>query len=355
MDFLLRLKYLVWDFALYFLIDFITVILFSFFVYKIFKSKAPEVKKKLLLSLVFIFLVFVLAFSGFEAYFRYVYDESDGLGYLKVNSKWHQRHVIFNAYFYRDRDFTIQKQEGVKRIGVLGDSITFGGGIENVNDRFSNLLEKKLKDSGYKVEVYNLGKPGYDTEGEIAEYQKVKNLDFDIIIWEFFLNDIQPEGKSTGTPIIAKNSQTANFVQFFSDKSYFFDFIFWRLSTRYQKTFEQLKNADLAQYEDQNILNHHKLIIADFLRELNLENKKVIVVIFPFINLLGPSYPAGDIHQMISSYFKDNEVEVVDLLEDLKNEDPKSLIASRFDAHPNEEVHTLVADKLYEKVIKLLK
>ncbi|OGD88967.1 hypothetical protein A2693_00950 [Candidatus Curtissbacteria bacterium RIFCSPHIGHO2_01_FULL_40_12] len=350
-----HLSYFLSDFSLYLVVNFVLFCLSLFFIYKIFKSKASERKKKLLLSLVFVFFVLVLAFSVFEAYFRYVYDESDGLGYLKVNSKWHQRHVIYNAYFYRDRDFTVEKKEGVKRIGVIGDSIAFGGGIKNVNDRFSNLLEKKLKDSGYKVEVYDLGKPGYDTEGEIAEYQKVKNLDFDIIIWEYFLNDVQPQEKSTGTPIIARNSQTANFVQFFSDKSYFFDFIFWRLSTRYQKTFEQLKTADLAQYEDQNILNHHKLIIADFLKELNLENKKVVVIIFPLLAFLGPDYPAGEIHNQMANFFEDNGAEVIDLLDYLKDKNGRDLWASQFDSHPNEFVHRLAADKLFDKVKPLFR
>jgi hypothetical protein len=81
-----------------------------------------------------------------------------------------------------------------------------------------------------------LGKLGFDTAGEIEEYQWVKHMNFDIIIWQYFLNDIQPKGESTGTDIIDRNSQQAIFVKQISDRSYFFDFIYWRLSSKYGRT-----------------------------------------------------------------------------------------------------------------------
>ena len=349
-----RLSYFISDFSWYLVFNIIFFGFFLFFIYKIFKSKAAQTKKKLLLSLACFFIISIFTFSGFEAYFRYVYDKSDGLGFLRVNSKWHKRHVVHNSYFYRDRDFSIEKQKNVKRIGVMGDSITFGGGIENVNDRFSNLLEKKLRENGYTVEVYNLGKPGYDTDGEIAEYQNVKNLNFDIIIWQYFLNDIQPQGKSTGTPIISQESKKGEIITFFSNKSFFFDFLYWRFSAKYDKTFKLLENADLTQYKKEQILRFHKQIISNFVNELNNEGKKGLVIIFPFVHLIGPEYPASEIHQDISSYFKDQGVTVIDLLELLKDKKAEDLIASKFDSHPNEEVHKLASEELYKKIIDYL-
>lgn len=300
--------------------------------------------------LLFTLLTVVLTASIIEAYFRYVYDESDGLGFLKVNSRWHKRHVVTNNYFFRDRDFVAQKPKSTVRIGIIGDSITFGGGIKNPEDRFSNLLEQKLRSSGAKVDVYNLGKSGTDTEVQIREYQKVKHLDFDIIIWQYFLNDIQPSEKSTGTSIINQSSQTGRVVSFLSEKSYFFDFLFWRYSQRYKNTFEKLKNADLAQYKNQEVLQKHKQDIAGFINDLAREDKKIVVIIFPFVHLVGQNYPAENIHEEMGEFFKANGAQVIDLLPNLRNKDPKQLIASRFDPHPNERVHSLAAQKLFEKI-----
>lgn len=349
-----RLAYFLGDFY-----PFLILIVFSFFAVifitvTVFKSTLSQNLKKLELSFLSFFIFLILMFVISEAYFRYIYDVSDGLGFLKVNEKWHKRHVVYNSYFFRDRDFDPIKKEGIVRIGVLGDSIAFGGGIENVDARFSNILEKKLKESTKNVEVYNLGKPGYDTEAEINEYERIKNLNFDIIIWQYFLNDVQPLEKSTGTSIISKNSQKAKIIKWAGDKSYFLDFAYWRLSSRYQNTIRELKDADINQYKNEEVLTRHKEQIADFIKSLKEENKQVLVIIFPFINLVGPSYPAIQVHSEMSNYFKDREVDVIDLLDDLKDKNPQNLVASKFDAHPNEDVHKLAADKLFEKIMPLL-
>ncbi|MEX2028369.1 MAG: SGNH/GDSL hydrolase family protein [Candidatus Curtissbacteria bacterium] len=351
-----------WAHASYFLKDFVIyiILLISSFTllvigaFKIYKSALSPRRKKIILALASTAFCLVLVFSFFEAYFRYVYDESDGLGYLKVNQRWNDRHVIFNSYFVRDRDFNFDKKEEITRIGVMGDSLAFGAGIKNVDNRFSNLLEKKLKETGENVEVYNFGKPGHDTQAEIEEYRKLKTLNFDIIVWEYYLNDIQPQESSTGTPIINRNSQRAEIVKLMSDKSFFLDFLYWRFSSKYQKTIQDLKTADLNQYKNAEVLESHKKAIKDFLDELKSDNKQVVVIIFPFIQFLGPSYPAEEIHKQMSGYFSENGVQVIDLLPDLKDKSPKEVMASRFDAHPNEFVHRLATERLYEKVTVLL-
>jgi hypothetical protein len=342
-----KLLYFANDFSLYIFLVAATFLILIFFGYKVFKSPIGPAAKKLLIALMGGLFSFILVFSLFEAYIRYIYDEPDGLGFLKVNSKWHQRHVVTNTYFVRDRDFKTEKEEGTARIGVIGDSISFGGGIERVEDRFSNLLEKKLNENGQKVEVFNLGKLGYDTQGQIEDYEKFKHLNFDIIVWQYFLNDIQPQNQSTGTPIISANSNKAKILEFLSDKSFFFDYVFWRFSARYANTFEQLKNADLAQYRNPDVFENHKSQITEFIKQLKNEDKKVVVLIFPFVHLLGESYPA-EVHKQIKGVFSANGVETIDLLDFLKSEDPLTLVAGRFDPHPNEKVHELAAQKLFE-------
>lgn len=342
-----RSSYFLKDFFPYLVLLILSLIVLIFASYKIYKSDTQKKKKQVFLATVFTIFTIVLVFSGFEAYFRYVYDVPDGLGYLKVNRKWHERHVIHNNYFFRDRDFDTDKKEDITRIAVLGDSIAFGGGIEKVEDRFSNILEKKLREAGKNVEVYNLGKPGYDTQAEIEEYEKVKHLNFDILVWEYFLNDIQPKGKSTGTPIIDQNSQKGKIVTFASDRSVFFDFVYWRFSQRYQRTFQALKTADLNQYKNQQVLEDHKKAISDFVKNLEEEKVKTFVIIFPPTLFLGPDYPAKDIHETMGEYFEKLGLKITDLLPDLMSEDRNKLIASKFDPHPNETVHNLAAQKLF--------
>lgn len=60
----------------------------------------------------------------------------------------------------REENFSVEKPEEVYRILVLGDSYTYGNGIEE-SERYSNVLERKLN-SRYsrEIEVINAGYPG---------------------------------------------------------------------------------------------------------------------------------------------------------------------------------------------------
>ncbi len=352
-NFWAHFSYFIKDFYGYLIALTVASLLLLFLTYKIFESERSLKRKKVYISLVFSAFMLIVCFSAVEGYFRFVYDQSDGLGFLQVNKKWHERHVVFNSNFYRDRDFGQTKKEGVIRIGAIGDSLTLGGGIKDVNNRYTNILEKKLKEAGYNVEVFNLGKSGEDTQEEIADYQKIKYLNFDIIVWEYFLNDIQPLNASTGTTVINNEAVVSPVIKFISQKSYLLDYLYWRLSARYQKTFAELKNADLNRYKEPDTLANHEKQIADFLKQLKEDNKKVVIIIFPFVHLL-PDYPASDVHEEMSRVFRENGVEAIDLLDYLKGKQAKDLVASRFDFHPNEYVHSLAADRLLEKMLPLL-
>lgn len=349
--------------ATYFFKDFwlyLILILLSFFAFLIvlaknFRSESAQTRKMARIMTFFLLFAIILTFSLFEAYFRYVYDESDGLGFLMVDKRWHARHVVFNNYFFRGPDLEVNKKEGTKRICAIGDSITFGGGIKNVDDRFTNILEEKLKEQGANAEVYNMGRSGYNTKGEIADYERIKHLSCDIIIWQYFLNDIQHADKSTATPILISQGRQYGIVKALSDRSFFFDFLYWRYTSRYKDTFVAVQHADLDAYKNEPVFNEHKQDIESFVKKIKEEEKKpIIVIIFPFVHLL-PSYPADDVHQKMGQIFRDAGAETIDFLDYLKDKNGQDLIASRFDNHPNEYVHALAAEKLLEKVAPLVK
>lgn len=350
----LRFIYFLGDFAPYIILLLITFSISAFSAFKIYKTDTAQTKKKIFISLLSTFALFVLGFCSFEAYFRYLYDIPDGLGFLKVSQKWTDRHVVHNNYFFRDRDFENDKRPQTIRIGVLGDSIAWGGGIENVDDRFSNRLERQLNEAGYQAEVYNLGKPGFDTDGEVGIFENVRHLNFDFIIWEYFLNDIQPVEKSTGTTIIETNRDLPAYVAFFTNKSYFLDYLYWKLTPIHQKTYVQLKQADIAQYKNEELLANHKEKIKNYLQSFKGTNTKIIAVIFPNLLVLEENnYQAEDIHKIMTEVFEKNKVEVVDLLTELRGKDGTYYMASKFDPHPNEEVHEIAAQKLFEVISSL--
>jgi hypothetical protein len=354
-----HLSYFIRDFSIY-----LALIIISFFalagtLYFVFKVKEKKFVHKIILGLTFWIFLFVIVFSAFEGYFRYIYDKTDTLGFLKVNQKWMQRHVTYTTYkqyYFRTKPFNSEKPPpGTIRIGVMGDSLAFGAGIKDPANRFSDLLEKKLNDSGVKVQVINFAIPGYDTNGEIETYNGVKDLHFDILVWSYFLNDIEDQFNSPGTAILAKNSQRARVLEAMSNFSYFFDYIYWRITSTHQTTINELGQADLNAYRNPDQLSKHYSDITNFLSELKSDHVVPVTIIFPYFALIGPNYPAYDIHQTMDKVFGDNGVATVDLIGDLKDKDARSLWASNFDPHPNEYVNRLAADRLFDKIVPIIK
>lgn len=69
--------------------------------------------------------------------------------------------VSINSIGIRDKEITLPKDKNVYRIAVLGDSYTYGWGV-NITDTWVRHLESQLQVKGKKVETVNLGKPGAD-------------------------------------------------------------------------------------------------------------------------------------------------------------------------------------------------
>lgn len=311
-----------------------------------------KIRKKLSLAIISAILFFSFGFTLTEAYFRFVYDQSDGLGFLKVNSKWHERHVLVNGDFKRDREFVIQKTTGIKRICAIGDSITFGYGIENVNNRYTEILAKKLLDDKHQVEIYNLAVSGGNTRDAIDTYRKFKFLDCDIVLYQYTLNDIRTNEDQA--KLFGESSRLSPLVKSITDRSYFLDFLYWRLSQRYASTFEKLKAIDFQEYEDSGEMTRHLAELHQLSGEIKNDGTKMIVVIFPMFYSLDNNYP-GWIHALIGSYSEKEGATVVDLLPLAIGHDVRDLRASPFDAHPNEYFHNLAAQSLYEPIKELIR
>src|SRR3989338_11317076 len=118
-----RIAFFFKDFLPYIIGLLVILALFVLLVAIVQKSIVSSKTKKIALGVGFFIVCFSLVFCMFEGYFRYIYDESDGLGFLQVNKRWTQRHVVYNNFFKRDRDFKAEKPAGIIRIGMLGDSI----------------------------------------------------------------------------------------------------------------------------------------------------------------------------------------------------------------------------------------
>ena len=95
-------------------------------------------------------------------------------------------HIKINSKGLRDREYDYDKPEGIKRIVVLGDSYTWGLGVE-ANERFTEVLDDELLKN---IQVINMGVSGYGNDQELL-LLKNEGLKYrpDLVLVAFCGND----------------------------------------------------------------------------------------------------------------------------------------------------------------------
>ncbi len=166
-------------------------------------------KKILVYAAVILFVLFSMeVVSGilfpYDMSLRKIMQPSDNpkiLYELKPNAE-----VLFSGVFIRipssrikissqgirDYDYPMQKDPGKFRIIVLGDSISFGWGVE-LEEGVSKQLEALLNGPGNKYEVINFSVPTYNMVQEVEEL-RTKCLAYkpDLVIFVVCDNDKEP-------------------------------------------------------------------------------------------------------------------------------------------------------------------
>jgi len=101
--------------------------------------------------------------------------------------------IAINRLGFRDRERPANKAAGRRRILALGDSLTFGFGVD-ASETFSARLEERLPDT----EVWNLGVCGYGTD-QALELLAGEGLAYepDVVLVTLCGNDVEENLRST--------------------------------------------------------------------------------------------------------------------------------------------------------------
>lgn len=167
--------------------------------------------KKFFIKFFIVFLATALTLGGVEVLVRIFWNKLSGPTVIPLTLKTHRfsanqlmgyellpGSVAFedNAWYrinrdgIRDRDYSRTKPTGTFRIAAVGDSCTFGLGLE-LADTWPKQLERELQKTNPRVEVINFGVMGYNTPQEAERIQdKVLGYAPDLIIIGYSLNDI---------------------------------------------------------------------------------------------------------------------------------------------------------------------
>ena len=298
------------------------------------------------------------ALTGVEMFYAFIYDESDSFDKTNVSHHWFVRHVRRNPQGFRDtKPLLPEPESGRRRVWFAGDSFTFGHGVRNPADRFSDRIGAELEQvHPRKFEVDNIAQCGQSIREVLAELRELFDNGYraDIVVYTICLNDIEGclDGKGE---FQARND--AMYKQLSADpkalllrNTYFPNLLYYRLQL-YRTPMAQDYYTFVRDYyagKPWTVMQRMLVQMRDLCRENHCELR---VMIFPFVHNLGPDYPFEDVHRQISEFCREAEIPVLDLEPVLRVHASENLRVNRFDAHPNPEAHALAADALRQTLL----
>ncbi|MBI2454282.1 MAG: SGNH/GDSL hydrolase family protein [Parcubacteria group bacterium] len=284
------------------------------------------------------------------------------------NAPYNKIEIAINSKGLRDLEHDYQKPAGVTRILGLGDSVTFGSGV-SFEDTYLRQLEKKLGEAGYKIEVVKTGVNGYDFDQEYAYYlNEGYRYDPDLVILGIVLNDIRPvtaqmirEHKEYQEQLLKagdkKSTTKATLSQHVSRYCRLCGLALavlenWESKVQRQEYNLEYFNHSLTREWRTNYSRYEEKILQLFF-QLSNENRKLVLVIFPYLEQLKHSYGLTRMPQdLILETAKTNNIMVVDLMPYLDRLDYKDLFLGGDSMHLNSDGYAIVAQALYDELVK---
>lgn len=309
---------------------------------------------KFLTNILLLLLIMVILFSLGEILSRTLFSEriykeyTNGPGAAEYLSK-----IKYNSLGYRDTEHDITKPQDTYRILFLGDSLTFGFGIENFEATYPELIQNELnkKNNPKKAETIILAKRGYSTLDELKALKETGlKYDPDLIIVGYFLNDAEGYGSRTGYENMFYSHYTIPYE--LGSILYRHSFFYYFLESRIKNIITNLgfgkNNIDYTKhlYSNSNpYFQQHKKDLEEIIHISNERKIPVIITVIPPLENL-KEYPYTEIHTQIKGISEPNGAYFLDLLPYFKLYDPAEVRVSLMDAHMNELGHKITSDAI---------
>ncbi len=275
-------------------------------------------------------------------------------GYAPVNTALRANRRV-NAGGYRDPERTLPKPAGVRRLVCLGDSFTWGTGVD-LEDAYPHRLEVGLtRLRGERWEAPNLGREGANTVDEAATLAKDGfAYEPDAVLLGYVLNDAEDAGSATERR--AARWEKPRYPPYvFWDRSALYRFVGTRLwATRENRArvaeYRALYAGDAPGWQ---AARKSLGAIGAACRERGIP---LVVAIFPlFGNPLGADYPFRAIHAQVGQAATEAGAQVVDLLPAYADLAWQHLVVNGAeDEHPNEVAHRIAAHVLLRRLADVI-
>jgi hypothetical protein len=239
-----------------------------------------------------------------------------------------------NSFGFFDTEHPLRKPVGVRRIAVLGDSITRGWGV-NPDKRFETVLERRLnRELGEPLEMLNFAVPGYRlTQIYDVALENVPQFHPDVYL--VVMTDL------CMTP--RWDAQIVALVQ--KDRDVKYDFLrkIVKESGLQKGDSEALGDWKLAPYR---ISATHEMLLR-LKTHAEKDGAQFMVALVPAVE---DSYTIKSHFYGVSESLEGLGIPVINALDSFEETDVENERTNWYDPHPNDIGHRLIADDLYRKL-----
>ncbi len=335
------LDYIIWW------VLFISFLVHTWCFFRFFPQRARATKLVVGNLLVFCCLLAGVALTA-ESYLRFVAVETDSFGMSLPARRWFALHTRLNSLGCRDKEWSQTKPPGVHRIAFLGDSFTYGWGIENPSDRFSDLIQARFDAiKPGTIDVMNVAKSGWGTVDQIQPLlSMIETFGVDEVVLCHVPNDME-KLLPTNDDFNPIHPPTPRFVNL--ESSPLLDYLYRRIYLPRVPTVRGYHDWLAEGYADPDLWNQQRQNFQQMIDVCRERGVIVRVALLPFLRTQGSKFDQQKIHQKLRQFFEANQVPVMDLQTALHGvADEDELVVNSVDSHPNELAHRLFADQLWK-------
>ena len=257
-----------------------------------------------------------------------------------------------------------RKAAGTYRLLFVGDSFTYGSGIEDRSKLFVDLVEQRLNAEALspgieRYEAFNGGMPGSMTGHWVDLLKKMANsFQPDMVVAVFFLRDgADPAITSVslireieeGMNRLAEESllyRLSHMYRFFRQRSEFKN-----VSREYLTAIRRAYLGTPAQTQEWQLAKENLLWIKT---RSGRSGSRFAMVIFPVLLELNEDYPLREVCDILQRFCEQHDIPVLSLLPSFMDRDASDLWVSLYDQHPNEKGHTIAAEAITPFIESLL-
>jgi len=276
------------------------------------------------------------------------WDAGDNAQYTPALNEHGFREAAYGDEILTD-DFT--------RLLFLGDSFTFGLGVQDGAKRFSDLVEDRLNlasnqgNSASCFHIYNAGVPGTEPEewvGYLKELQPVYQPDHVFAI--FFLRD----GTELCTSLrcyeeVINRIKSRYTERFLYKHSHLGKFLYGGLIRKVFSDYyeNEVIDAYLGSEQERSFWIKQQKKLLEIRDTAVQSGAEFHLVIFPILIELDRGYPFRQVEAEVIRFADDAKISVFSMTDGFMGQDARQLWVSRSDQHPNEKGHEVAAEILF--------